>query len=306
MVSGGSNSLSFGFITKLFVTALAFYSGYMIATNNISSINSISDIEGCPEPVIPPPIVVQDLTPVECEKKSARTITCPHVQTGTYYLHKNILGKSVFQIAFDAIRHPGSPAKSEFVYSQSPKWSSRDPFADCKDIILTRTGSKESTPNKCVAVAIVPDEQASLRLHDHRVGYSALLTNQYQNDHSRQLNRLDELSLLKPFLTDREKLIVQFLAVLGEPLRPDGSRRTATIMVANEGVMDLVLNFICSAKMSDIDLDGVIVFVGQAEHIPLLTAMGVRAMAHDSLGSIPARAAGNYADSIFTRLMWLK
>jgi len=77
-------------------------------------------------------------------------------------------------------------------------------------------------------------------------------------------------------------------------------------MVANEGVMDLLLNFICSARQSKIDLSGLIVFLGQPSYLPLLKAMGVNAMFHTSLGSMPAQAAISYADSTFTRLMWLK
>jgi hypothetical protein len=37
-------------------------------------------------------------------------------------------------------------------------------------------------------------------------------------------------------------------------------------MVANEGVMDLALNFICSAEGAGIDLTSVVMFVGMYIH----------------------------------------
>eukprot|EP00607_Mallomonas_marina_P007308 CAMPEP_0182418196 /NCGR_PEP_ID=MMETSP1167-20130531/2668_1 /TAXON_ID=2988 /ORGANISM="Mallomonas Sp, Strain CCMP3275" /LENGTH=466 /DNA_ID=CAMNT_0024592271 /DNA_START=567 /DNA_END=1964 /DNA_ORIENTATION=- len=234
---------------------------------------------------------------------------------GKYHLHKNMIGKfskkypsgrSVFDIAFSTLRHPGNPVKSEFVFSQSPNWSDREPFSGCEHIILTRTGSRESMPNKCVAVAVVAQELVSPQLHSNRMGYQALLTNQYQNDYARHKNLQDELELLMPLYRDRKELVKELRRVLGDPIRSDGTRRTATVMVANEGVMDLVLNFLCSVRASHIDSDGIIVFVGQQEHIVLLENMGVKGIYHESLGSMPSHAAGNYADSTFTRLMWLK
>ena len=94
--------------------------------------------------------------------------------------------------------------------------------------------------------------------------------------------------------------------MLGPPVAADGTRRTAIVMVANEGVMDLLLNFLCSARASKINLDSLVVFLGQPHLLPLMKAMGVHAMTHPSLGSMPAEAAANYADRTFTRLMWLK
>ena len=37
----------------------------------------------------------------------------------------------------------------------------------------------------------------------------------------------------------------------------------AIVMVANTGVMDLLLNFICSSEAAKIDLKNVVVFVGE-------------------------------------------
>jgi hypothetical protein len=78
------------------------------------------------------------------------------------------------------------------------------------------------------------------------------------------------------------------------------------LQVANEGVMDLVLNFMCSMKSANIDLSSVVVFVGQPEYIPLIQNMGGNAVHSLAFGPIPERAAGVYGDKVFARLMWLK
>ena len=98
-----------------------------------------------------------------------------------------------------------------------------------------------------------------------------------------------------------------FIQLVGEPLLPDGKRRTLTIMAANEGVMDLLLNLLCSAKYAgDVDLSSFIVFVAQPEYVPVVESMGVKAFHHRGLGYIPKQAADFYADPTFARIMWLK
>ena len=113
--------------------------------------------------------------------------------------------------------------------------------------------------------------------------------------------------MLLPVLLDGlYEVIAMFKTLLGEPLRADGTRRTAIVMVANEGVMDLMLNFVCSAKRAGIALESLVVFVGQPEYVPLVNSMGAHAIYHRALGEIPREAAGGYGDITFARLMWLK
>jgi hypothetical protein len=42
------------------------------------------------------------------------------------------------------------------------------------------------------------------------------------------------------------------------------------VMVANEGVMDLLLNFMCSAESTNVDISSVIVFVGEERYVSLV------------------------------------
>ena len=86
----------------------------------------------------------------------------------------------------------------------------------------------------------------------------------------------------------------------------DGSRRALIIMVANEGVMDLALNFICSAESSGIDLSTVVMFVGAESDVVLVENMGAIAVYNPALGSMPKHAAKEYLDETFSNMMWFK
>ena len=93
---------------------------------------------------------------------------------------------------------------------------------------------------------------------------------------------------------------------MGNPLAPDGTRRAVVVMVANEGVMDLVLNYICSAEDSGIDLKSIMVFVGSERDVKLIENMGAQALYNTALGSMPPKAAVAYLDKTFSRMMWFK
>ena len=54
--------------------------------------------------------------------------------------------------------------------------------AHCNEIYVTRTGGRGNQPNKCVALARVPEGAASYVKHSHRMGETARMVNQYQND----------------------------------------------------------------------------------------------------------------------------
>ena len=148
--------------------------------------------------------------------------------------------------------------------------SAADPWAACQQLYLTRSGCRDSMPNKCVAVIMVPGQlQASLSPsseegkktkvapaaaaaapaaeagagtfnspyhHSHRIGEQAHMVNQYTNDWPTHKELAREAASLTPILKGLPVLVKQVRSILGEPLRPDGSRRTSIVMVANEGV----------------------------------------------------------------------
>eukprot|EP00596_Hydrurales_sp_CCMP1899_P005649 CAMPEP_0119046322 /NCGR_PEP_ID=MMETSP1177-20130426/45852_1 /TAXON_ID=2985 /ORGANISM="Ochromonas sp, Strain CCMP1899" /LENGTH=409 /DNA_ID=CAMNT_0007019307 /DNA_START=458 /DNA_END=1687 /DNA_ORIENTATION=+ len=178
--------------------------------------------------------------------------------------------------------------------------------AECNEIYLTRSGSRANQPNKCTAVVKVRPGMASYVHSSHRIGYTALLTDQYRDDYPREATFKEEVVLLPPLLKNLSDLLADFKAKMGEPLLPDGSRKAVIVMVANEGVMDLALNFICSAEGAGIDLSSIVMFVGTESDVELVENMGAQAIYSPALGSMPARAAGQYLDHTFSRMMWFK
>ncbi len=70
--------------------------------------------------------------------------------------------------------------------------------------------------------------------------------------------------------------------------------------------MDLLLNFLCSAKAAQLDMTEFVIFLGQQESVETIEAMGVHAFFHASLGDMPKQAADHYMDKTFGKIMWLK
>lgn len=144
----------------------------------------------------------------------------------------------------------------------------------------------------------------------HRMGMVADYKDQYQHDFAKVYT--DEDLYLKPLLLHRSAAIKQIRDILGDPvLRVDSNgnvlqRKTAVVMVANEGVMDLVMNLLCSCRAADIDTSNYVIYVGSESDVVILENMGVHAIYNPILGSIPKSAAFNYGDAVFTRMMWLK
>lgn len=110
-----------------------------------------------------------------------------------------------------------------------------------------------------------------------------------------------------PLLQEMKHLFAEFKLKMGDPIDPvTGKRRVAIVMVANEGVMDLLLNFMCSAESAKVDIASVVVFVGDIKYVALIENMGAKAVYHPALGSMPAHAAKGYLDDTFSRMMWFK
>lgn len=184
-----------------------------------------------------------------------------------------------------------------------------DPYlsANCNKLYLTRTGSRGNQPNKCVAIARVDRGSESINQQSHRVGFTARLTDQYQADYSRRNTIEEEAVLLPPLVENFKMLKEQFRAKVGAPIDPvNNTTRTIIVMVANEGVYDLLLNFVCSAEAVGLDKRDIIVFTGTRAFAHVVENLGVHSLYSTALGSMPERAAGSYLDKTFSRMMWFK
>jgi hypothetical protein len=220
---------------------------------------------------------------------------------------------------FSMFHHPGSPLTSEIVLYprrllnvsdiKAFRSKKRDFYDGCLTVYLTRTGSLANMPNKCLAIPFVSPLDVDPIPHYHRVGKISGMINMYQADFIKGGSLKTEKALMPLMLQDLSSIIKQFIAVVGVPITSEGKRRSLIIMVLNEGVVDLFLNFLCSCRSSGIlsqIIDSLVVITGQEHLVTLIGSMGVKAFFHSSLGPIPKKAADFYGDRTFGMLMWFK
>jgi hypothetical protein len=79
-----------------------------------------------------------------------------------------------------------------------------------------------------------------------------------------------------------------------------------TLMVVNEGEIDLWLNFACSCKENGLIMTNVFVFVASPEIIPLIESTGAMALYHIGYASVSKKASNDYLDRVFVDMMWYK
>lgn len=243
---------------------------------------------------------VSDLTPVAPMKVT----TCPIPAAEHLKLNENN-GKSAVDEIFNALHHPG-PIKglnTEIIVSSNSLHYSN--LSSCSEIYLTRSGSRSSMPNKCVAVVTATASDVSPVKISHRIGVQAGLTNRYAGD--MHADHTDKHEMPQAFMQDRLLLVEQFKRIMGDPIdSKTGERRIALVMLANSGMLDLIINFMCSARSANIDLKDVIIFVGDQQSADIITNLGLTYFMHPSAGAMPKKAAGFYGDNVFTYMMWLK
>ena len=232
----------------------------------------------------------------------------------------------VLKDVFGYLHHPSCPTQADLVLTSQPVGGAgadggadggvdggvfAKDFSQCRSVFAMRSGSRDDQPCKCVGVVRVPPYEGHVSEMSvmHRTGHidwPQVLTDQYQDDIVHYYSLAEERNLTSLFLRHRQELIDEFLRVMGPPVDKNGTTRTALLMVANAGVMDLVLNFMCSTSAAGIDMSSFVVFLGQEEYKDLVTAMGGKSMFHPALGDMPAASAASYADRTFSRVMWLK
>jgi hypothetical protein len=229
----------------------------------------------------------------------------------TPFVFHKYRGKNVNDRVFTSLYHSNSQAKAEFVITPLEEWE--DPKTKkikCTDLYRTNTGSRDNQPAKCVAIVTVPDGYNAPVPQLHRVGYTAKRLDQFINDYTRHENRREGETMLPSFMRNIEELKQSFLEIVGSPNNDNStsasSRKTLVVMVANSGVFNLLLNFMCSCRTSGIDTKSVVVFVGEAHHVGIVKSMGATPVYLPAMGEMPTKVAGNYGDKVFGKMMWLK
>eukprot|EP01038_Epipyxis_sp_PR26KG_P012701 gene12701-17032_t len=220
-----------------------------------------------------------------------------------------LANQGVLHDVFSMMHHPDT-VKAEILFTDQKEVELNHMYNKCNSVYLTRTGSMTHMSNKCLSIVKIRDGTSSPYVQSNRLGNLANLTDQYQADYLDTPAQKNEAHFLQLFLHNRLNLVSDFIDKFGDPFitgSTTNERRDIVVLVANEGVIDLVLNFICSCKEASINISNkIVIFVGQEELIPLIENMGVATFYHEALGKIPKRAAGFYGDDVFGILMWLK
>lgn len=95
--------------------------------------------------------------------------------------------------------------------------------------------------------------------------------------------------------------ILEKLAARGLPVGSD-----VTVLVTNDGQMDLFMNFACSCHFHSISMENTVVFAASREIVPLISSTGAIGIFHEQFASASRKSSGAYLDSVFVDMMWYK
>ena len=288
-------------VVKLVLSALVFLMGYKIGQHDAN---------------------VDRKPPVHCPAREGFAQTVAHLQGGLHVAHVSVSRDAndllfhknrdvpVNSRVFSSLYHTNSQVKAEIIVTDLDEWENkRTGDVKCSQIYRTNTGSRTNQPAKCVAIVSVPVGYNSPMPLLHRMGATAGRLDQFINDYTRRKNRQEGDEMLPPFLRNIEDLKSSFLSIVGSPhdrLNDFSERKTLVVMVANTGVFNLLLNFMCSCRTSGIDTKSIVVFVGEKHHVDIINSMGATPVYLPAIGEMPTKVAGNYGDKVFGKMMWLK
>lgn len=296
-------------VIRFLLTALVFLISYKIGLD-------VAKLKQKPVVMCPPNTVsVADESTAPVLHKD--DVSIAQLLSGREFLfHKN-RGKLINDRIFSSLYHTNSQAKAEFIVTSLEQWEdSRTKEVKCTQVYRTNTGSRDNQPAKCVALVSVPEGYNSPVPQLHRMGSTAGRLDQFINDFTRHENRREGDQMLPSFLKNIEDLKARFLAIVGSPILASTfsnltgtssvKRKTLVVMVANTGVFNLLLNFMCSCRSSGINTKSIVVFVGEQHHVGIIKSMGATPVFLPAIGEMPTKVAGNYGDKVFGKMMWLK
>jgi hypothetical protein len=256
---------------------------------------------------------------INCKSIDYDSHSCPHSNIKplieTTYLHVNDEITSVLTGPLSDFHHPSSAVGDHLVLTFNGEFKSD--WSTCQSVYMNRAATRVDQPSKCLAfVRTTPyDNENSLYNYynpqdiTHRSGHidwPQVLTDQYQEDWMKPYTYRKGLNATQFFLTNSNDIIKRFIDYVGSPFDINNNRRSIVIMVGNEGSMDLILNFVCSAKASGADLNQFVIISGQEDLVPLIEGMGVKGFHDASLGNVPREHSFTYADRAFALMMWMK
>jgi hypothetical protein len=110
---------------------------------------------------------------------------------------------------------------------------------------------------------------------------------------------------LRGLATVRAFLLQTLLAKGMEP----GKGQDVTVMVVNEGELDLLLNFVCSCQQNNVSTSNLLVFTPNAAVVERIKNWGdglLTVIHHSSFAQVSNKASQEYLDRVFVDMMWYK
>lgn len=203
-----------------------------------------------------------------------------------------------------------------------PLLSMQESVAGCDyvNVILT---DKSASRNQCIAIVPqyesyhiqkwmrVPkmldgkhngplDSAAPLRLVSR--GMQSNGRDQFEPPESKHIKQNWEL--LEKYMSGFEESLASLKPLVEKVANEDN---TVTVMVANFGQSELLVNFVCAARSRNLDTSSILVFATDNDTKELAEQLGLTAFFDErNFGEMPAEAAGRYGDKKFTAMMMAK
>lgn len=218
--------------------------------------------------------------------------------------------------AFPNGYHDASLLSSDNDSSSSiPSMETKDALQHC-DYVNVILANHDHNSNQCIA--IVPQYESYHIQKWMRLGTEGLDSSQdlqmvsrgMQSNGRSQFNppekkhRKESWSMLTQYYTTFEDATKELRPLVRKVATP---KKTVTVMVSNFGQSELLVNFVCAAKLRAMDLSSVLVFATDLETKELAESLGLTAFYDKwNFEAIPSEAASRYGDRKFTLMMMAK
>lgn len=197
---------------------------------------------------------------------------------------------------------------------------------DCRDIYYIRSKliAHDNNNMNCAAIVSSYDSLKNSNALLHRSKDVSPKT-AFFTDHSKRHTRAKTKDYLFDLFTETDFMKNMIIQKIGSPYKTfiitnnetngnitytlPSSRKTVIVMVANDGVIHLLLNFLCSLQSNHIDMSDttILVFLGSMKYVRLIENTNqALAIYLPLLGYMPSTCATKYGDKIFGEMMWLK
>ncbi len=203
---------------------------------------------------------------------------------------------------FSNIKSPVQASENKFIISNDLLAIPFQYETNCQDYLVATSAT--SNINKCIAIASAHNADKPLMTRHGKIEGTPMKDQFFIDFADKEYAFKYDHEYLKPFLPEIESMKRLIITKFGHP--KNNSNKNLIVMVTNLGTLDLLINFVCSARKASIDISNLVVFVGQPELRDLLISLGVFSVYSDAYVNLPSKPSGSYGDRTFAKMMWLK